>query len=389
MHPTDTGERLWTAPYAVLCVATLGYFTASGMMMPVLPRLVVGPLHGSAVDVGAAALTFGVATLAARIPMVRLAARWSERSVLTAGCLLLVAGSLLLLVPVLPAVFGSRLLIGAADAAFYTTSVDSAYRLAPRIRRASAVSYLSLTVYVGLLAGPVAGEAIRVRLGFDAVWTVAALVAAGSAVLVGRGPATPAAAVTGPVEKVAWRTGMSAQLALLAFLFVVCTYGTDGYLLFVPLYAESLGQPDATVYFVALIGSTLLLRPGAARWLDRSRPEPTSFLALAAITGGLLVVAVAVSPAGLLAGTILLGCGQALGFPALLHLAAGRTAAGQRTLVIAVATACNSATFGFAGLTLGPIVQVAGFGAAFLTCAGIGAAGLVALTLSSFRRVRT
>src|SRR5262245_46346796 len=69
-RPAAPARYPWKSPLATLYAVTFTYFLALGTMMPTLPRYIAGPLHGSGVEVGAAVLTFSVASLVVRVPLV-------------------------------------------------------------------------------------------------------------------------------------------------------------------------------------------------------------------------------------------------------------------------------------------------------------------------------
>jgi predicted MFS family arabinose efflux permease len=379
--PTNSSrQRLWTAPFALLCLATFGHFTALGMQSPVLPRYVTGPLGGTAVDVGVAAVLFSVAAVVARVPLVLFPSR---TVLLPVGCLLLAASIATLAVPSVPVLFGARVLTGASTALFFTTAMAHVYDVARGERHGSAMSYFTLVVYSGLLLGPATGETVRAAIGYDAVWFTAAGLATATAlaaVLVDRAASYPGA--TGAATWTGW-PGIPAGVVLPTLLVVAAALGPDGYTLFVPLYADHIGQHTVTVDLVVLAATTLVLRAVGAGWLDRFAAERVALHSFTAGTAGLLVIAVVANPAGLLVGTVLLGAGQAFSFPALVNLAVRRTRDRSRAAVLAVITAGHDLTFGLAGLVLGGIVQAAGFAMAFLAAAGASAAGLAVLAATA------
>src|SRR5437867_9890749 len=65
MRPSDAPRpRLVTPSFALVVLATLGYFMAVGMLLPTMPRFIEGPLGGTDVAVG---ISGGVFSLAAVI----------------------------------------------------------------------------------------------------------------------------------------------------------------------------------------------------------------------------------------------------------------------------------------------------------------------------------
>nr|WP_157528762.1 MFS transporter [Kibdelosporangium sp. MJ126-NF4] len=369
-----TAQRLWTTRFVLLCLATLGYFVAVGTQIPTLPRYLSGTLHATELQVGLSALAFSVASLVARIPVMRGA---RSRTVMIGGCLILASASALLTVPSLTTVYVSRVLVGVSDAMFFTLAANYVYDVTPPKRHGTAMSYLTVSLFVGLLIGPVLGETVRVAFGFTSVWLVAAglaLMAAGVTAAV----RLPRRTLPGPGARL---VDLPARLWLPAVLVVAGTLGANGYALYVPMYSAGIGQRETTLNFAVLAGTTLVLRFAAASWLDRFPAERVVACSLAVSAAGLLTIGLVAYPAGLLAGTVLLGAGQAFLFPALLTLVARDADEQARAAAIAVLTACHDLTFGLAGMVLGGVVQYAGFAIAFCAAATVSAAGALLLAV--------
>ena len=94
----------------------------------------------------------------------------------------------------------------------------------------------------------------------------------------------------------------------------IATYATKAFL---PLYALSLGVSVAVVglFFSVQEGATLLLKPLGGRVGDRAGYLTAIAAGMAAVGLPLLVLPTAQSASGLLALSVLMGCGQALVFP--------------------------------------------------------------------------
>ena len=79
-----------------------------------------------------------------------------------------------LLVHSLPALIGLRIVAGLGDAALFVSAATLATEMAPRTRRAEAVSYLSVAVFGGLGVGPLIGQALQRHHHYAAAFISAA-----------------------------------------------------------------------------------------------------------------------------------------------------------------------------------------------------------------------
>lgn len=75
----------WARTFAGVFVAVWCTYTEFGLVVPMIPRLVTGNLHGSATLVGAAFATAAVVALLLRTFGGQLAQRFGTRSVMTLG----------------------------------------------------------------------------------------------------------------------------------------------------------------------------------------------------------------------------------------------------------------------------------------------------------------
>src|SRR5712692_10164507 len=100
----NAGERLWTRPFIQVC---LGGFLSYASQAPIMPIIALWVVHlgGSAATVGLVAAAFSAPSFLLRPFIGRLCDTWSARGVFAAGCLISGAGSLLILVPNMAAVF--------------------------------------------------------------------------------------------------------------------------------------------------------------------------------------------------------------------------------------------------------------------------------------------
>ena len=184
----DAPPRLLNGAFAAVFAASLVFFTGGGVVLPIAPRFAEGPIGADAIGFGIAIGIWSFASLAVR-PLVGWSAdRYGRRPLLVIGALLTVLALALHLVATsLPLFIGARAVLGVAEAAFLVAALAASGDLAPPGRTGEALSLVSLSLYIGLVVGPVLGEAVLGAAGYAGVWIVAgvlSLVAAGLAWLV-------------------------------------------------------------------------------------------------------------------------------------------------------------------------------------------------------------
>jgi predicted MFS family arabinose efflux permease len=358
----------------MVCAATVCYFLGLGLLIPEVPRFLAGPLHQGDPVVGASMAAFSVAAVLGRVPLVRVGDRLRPRSMLAAGAVMVAAGDLLVaVVPSLASVFVMRVLGGLGDALFYTAAMSAVIGAVQPEQVTRAVSGLTACMFAGMLAGPVAGEAIRSAAGYQPVWWAAVLCSAAAA----GGAAAPAARRAAPAAAPAGPAALLRRIALPLGLYVIASAGLAGFTSYLPLYAGQLGQRSVAPEFAVLVGGTALARLAAGPLVGRVGQRAAAVGLLAAEGAGLAVAAAWPAAAGLLSAAVLLAAAQALGLPVFILLAAGRVPAGGRTGAIAALTAGYDIGYGAAAAGLGPVAGRAGYPAMFATAALVTGCGAV------------
>ena len=374
-------QRLVTRPFVALAAATLAFFVAGGIVLPAAPQFAERALGADRIGVGIAIASFSIASLLVR-PLVGWSTdRFGRRPVLILGAGLTIAALLLHVVASSLELFiVARSLFGAAEAFYFVAALSAASDLAPEGRRGEAISFLSLSLYLGLAIGPLLGESVFTATGsYVAVWLTAAAVAAGA---FGLTLVTPETAIE-PEPGAARRRGRLYHPAGLfpGFLILLGIWGMAGYLAFVPLYVTEIGMSGASmplaVYALVVVG----LRIVGARLPDRLGAARLSGTALALSALGLTVIALVPTPPGLLVGTAIFASGVAFTFPALLSLAVSRVAPDERGTVVATTSLFLDLAFGLAPVALGAVAQASGYPAAFLVGAAASGAGCIILLL--------
>ncbi|HEX6231416.1 MAG TPA: MFS transporter [Actinomycetota bacterium] len=366
---------LFTPAFITVALAELAYFTADGVLLPALPRFVEGPLGGGNGAVGLVIGAFSLSAFFLRPWAGATSDRRGRRLLMVAGAsvfALSVAGYLV--ATSIPLLFGMRLLTGAGEALFFVGALSANVDLAPPERRGEAFSFASLSLYVGIGAGPFIGEAVIERFGFGAAWLVSIALAAVAVGLTLRlPPLKPEVVDTEPGRhRLIHRGGVLPGLVLLAAI-----WGMAGFLAFVPLYALDIGMGGASLVLGLFSGIVVLIRGVGARIPDILGAARATRMALALSSVGLATMGLWRSPTGLLAGTILLATGVALFTPALFSLAVEGVPTTERGAVMGTVTAFLDIALGVGPAALGFVAAGVGRAGTFVVGSAVAAIGLV------------
>jgi MFS family permease len=367
--------------FVALAVATLAFFVAGGIVLPVASLYAKGPLGTDAAGVGVALGSFSIAALVMR-PLVGWASdRFGRRPLLIGGSAVTVVALLLHLpatsVPLFVAV---RALLGVGEAFFFVAALAAAADLAPANRRGEAISFLSLSLYLGLAIGPVIGELVLGLTSYAGVWLLAAVVAGVAAGLSWITPETAPGSAPGVATH--RRGRLIHQAGIFPGLLIMSgIWGMGGFLAFLPLHAVKLGLNGAGPALALFAGIVVALRILGARLPDRLGAARLSGAALAVSAFGLAILGLAPGIGGLLLGTAVFAVGVAFTFPALMALAVSRVPPAERGSVVGTTSAFLDLAFGLAPASLGVIADAAGYPGAFLVSAIIAACGSLLLVV--------
>lgn len=351
-----------------MTASSLVYFLSVGMLIPVLPLYVEGPLGGGDVAVGLQVGAFSFSAAVLRPAIGRLGDASGRR-------LLVVGGALVVAVSVafygtadsLPVLFALRLVTGVGEAALFVGAATAVQDLAPSHRRGEAASYFSVAIYGGLALGPALGEWLLDGPGFDAVWWSAAGACLLAAVLGWWTPPTPESEEPPGRRRLlhpaALGPGAVLGLALIGFA---------GFSTFLPLYVDDIGVDGSKSAFALYAVLVLAVRIFGARIPDVVGRIRASTAALSLLVVGLAVLSVWQAPAGLYAGTVLFAIGTSLLFPSLLSLVVDVAPDSERSAAVSTFSLFFDLAQGVGALVLGGVVAVwsepAAFGVSSVLC---------------------
>ncbi|MEX1170312.1 MAG: MFS transporter [Chloroflexota bacterium] len=364
--------RLASPAFVILAAATLAFFVAGGLILPVAPRFAKLALDADALGFGLSIGSFSIASLLLRPVVGWSTDRYGRRPLLVGGALVTVVGLLLHIVATDLLVFTvARCILGGGEAFFFVAAIAAASDLAPEARRGEAISFLSLSLYLGIAIGPPIGEVVFAAGSYDAVWLAAAVVA-GAAVALSLVVPESAPLVTGERS---WRSGRGGVIhpagVLPGIVILFGLWGMAGFFTYLPLYTPEVGMEGAGLPLTAYALVVVAFRTIGATWPDRFGAARLSGAALVVSALGLAVIGLFPTPVGLLAGTLVFAAGVAFTMPALLTLAVSRVPATERGRVVGTTTVFLDIAFGAAPVVLGFVADGSGYRATFLVSAGL------------------
>ena len=382
-------SRLASPAFIVLAAATLAFFVAGGLVLPIAPRFAKLALDADALGFGLSIGSFAIASLLLRPVVGWSTDRFGRRPQLIGGSLVTLAALLLHVVAADLLVFTvARCALGAGEAFFFVAALAAAADIAPEERRGEAISYLSLSLYLGIAIGPPVAEWVFAAGSYVAVWIAAAAVAAVAVVLSLFVPeSAPAASDEAARRSVKGRLFHPAGI-LPGIVILFGLWGMAGFFTFLPLYTPEIGMDGAGLPLTAYALVVVVLRIVGATWPDRFGAVRLSGVALAISAIGLTVIGLVPTSSGLLLGTLVFAAGVAFTMPALLALAVSRVPATERGMVVGTTTVFLDLAFGVAPVALGFLADASGYRATFLVSALLAVVAVTVLRAarSSFRR---
>jgi predicted MFS family arabinose efflux permease len=384
--PETTGPGLFSPAFIALLLAVLAYFTAGGMEIPLAPLFAARALGADETGVGVAVGALALTALFLRPFAGRTSDRRGRRLPLVGGALLYAGATAAHAVaPDLTVMVGLRLVLGVAEAFFFVAGLAAMADLAPRGRSGEAMSFFSLSLYLGIAVGPMIGQALLALGGFTLAWLGAAALAFLAAVLATRIPETRAAAALAdepPVVPLIHRSSIGPGLALLSGVGAMA-----GFFAFVALHAEAIGVNDWSLILLEFGAIVVATRLVFAKLPDRVAPYRLGAVALALTAAGIAVVALVPDAAGLFVGAGILALGVAFTTPALFSAALAHAAPHERGAAMGTMSVSIDLAFGAGPMIFGLVAAAGGIPAAFLAGAGLASVGAVGTALALRRAV--
>lgn len=309
----NAGEQasLFTRPFVLLCLAMFLGYSNQWLMTPIIP-LYVQDMGGSAFVAGLALLAFSVPSFLIRPYVGRIADQWNAAGVMACGLVLLAAGSLLFLVPLLSMVFIGGVVRGLGWGGLNIGGYTTLATAAPAQRRGEAAGYYtSVTTSASIAFPALALWLIDGHGGFQAVFLLsAAMMLLGLPIalyLAGKNEAKkPALAAEAPGSIID-------KGVLLATALNLCsTLAAPSVMAFLPLYARSLGIDNIGLFYILAGITSIVVRPVLGKKSDAMGRGPAIALGLAAQAIGLSLILVAQELPLILIGGVFVTVGWAM-----------------------------------------------------------------------------
>jgi MFS family permease len=348
-----------------------------GVVLPVLPLYIKGPLGGGDFVVGFLVGAFAFTGIAGRPIAGYLADTRGRRLVAMLGSSLAVVAGLLYFVPGgIPVLLLSRLVLGAGEGMVFTAGAAWVVDLAPEDRRGRVIGLYGLSVWTALSAGPPIGD-LLFRLGdFEAVWAVATAVPLLAVLVASRVPEAFRPAGAPRRRSLIAREALAPGSAL-----ALKTWGYAALASFIVLMLDERGIGHGAAAFTAFAAMVVITRLVAGDLPDRVGPLRCAFGAALVEAAGLVIIAASDSLTVAIAGAMIMGAAFSTLYPALSLHVVNQVPDDRRGAALGTFTA-----FFDVGMAIGsPVVGVAaalwGYEAAFWVGAGaaLAASGVVLL----------
>lgn len=378
-------ERLLTRPFLIVTGVAMVFFVYIGMLIPIVPLYIEGPLQHGEFGIGLTIAVFAGAAICARPILGRLADRYGRRLLMvcgaaTAGLAGIVASQahefwqLLLM----------RGVMGMGEAAVFVGSATLIADLSPRDRRAEGASYFSVAVFGGIGVGPIFGEWILQDTRFEQAFIVAGLFALAAAGLAMFAPARVAALepddsddavaefVPGPNGRrpLMHPAAVMPGIVLAAGVAAFSTFGA-----FIPEYSREVGLATSGGLFAAYSLTSVLVRVFGATMPERLGPRRAVTIALGTLMIGLAILALVPTVAALWVASVFVGIGMAFNYPSLLALTVNRASDRDRAWAISSFTMFFEVGSVVGGLGIGAFAQLVGKQTGFfggVVCCAVG-----------------
>jgi MFS family permease len=388
---TEEPARLLTRPFLVVTATALIFFVYIGMLIPIVPLFIEGPLGRGEFGIGLTIAAFAGAAIVARPFLGRIADRHGRRVLLVGGSLVAgLAGIASGQVTEFWQLLITRSVMGVGEAAVFVGAATLIADLSPRDRRAEGASYFSVAVFGGIGVGPIVGEWLLDDTQFERAFLVAGLFALLAAVVALLAPArvAPLDPIDETIASAAPATGRrrimhpAALMPGIVLASGVAAFSTFG--AFIPDYSREVGLATSGGLFAAYSLTSVLVRIFGATLPERLGPRRAVTIALGTLLIGLSILALVPTVAALWVASVFVGIGMAFNYPSLLALTVNRASDSDRAWAISSFTMFFEVGSVFGGLFIGGFAQAVGKQTGFL---GGVVCCLIGLYLLRFRLV--
>lgn len=354
----QTQSETWLKDFLFTWINRFSFFLAHHLTRPILPLYLVS-FGASSTVIGAVMAVFTITATVMRIPVGLLIDRIGRKPFLIAGVALFAAGnfgymwapSILLMLPF-------RMLHGIGWSGCTTAVATLAADIAPPKRRGELIGYAAMASSLGGAIGPVAGFALLQRFEFSGVFLGAAALLFVSLIL-GAFVREPEQPPRNNRRELKWIDLLVIPETLLPAVAVAfLSFGHGGILTFLPIHALKLGLENPGLWFGLYALCLLLSRPVAGPLSDRISRRAVIIPGLILNLLGIGILALASSPAWLMAAAVVAGLGTGAAQPALMTVAVDQTSAQRRGQSMAQYQCFYDLGIGLGSLTLGAFLDL-------------------------------
>ncbi len=362
-----SAARLLTRPFLIVTATALIFFIYIGMLIPVVPLFIEGPLRRGEFGIGLTIAVFAGAAIVARPFLGKIADRYGRRVLLVGGATVAgLAGIVTSQVTEFWQLLISRSVMGIGEAAVFVGAATLIADLSPRDRRAEGASYFSVAVFGGIGVGPIIGELLLDNTQFERAFAVAGVFALLAAVVALFAPArvAPLESIGDTIASAAPASGRrrimhpAAVMPGIVLASGVAAFSTFG--AFIPEYSREVGLATSGGLFAAYSLTSVLVRIFGATLPERLGPRRAVTIALGTLGIGLTILAVVPTVPALWAASVFVGIGMAFNYPSLLALTVNRASDSDRAWAISSFTMFFEVGSVFGGLFIGGFAQAVG-----------------------------
>ena len=366
-------ESLLTRPFLIVTATALVFFVYIGILIPIVPLFIEGPLNAGEFGIGLTVAMFALAAICARPLLGRLADRHGRRVLMVGGATLAgLSGIATSQITEFWQLMVLRGFTGVGEAAVFVGAATLIADMSPRDRRAEGASYFSVAVFGGIGMGPIIGEALLDDTNFERAFFVAGLFAFLAAIVALFAPArvepddvvddtiASAAPVSGR-RKLIHPAAIMPGVVLAAGVAAFSSFGA-----FVPDYSRSVGMASSGGLFAVYALVSVLVRIFGATLPERLGPRRAVTIALSNVLIGLAVLAAFPTIPALWIAAVFVGFGMAFNYPSLLALTVNRASDSDRAWAVSSFTMFFEVGSVAGGLLIGAFAQVVGKQLGFL-----------------------
>ena len=354
----QTEFESWQKDFLFTWINRFSFFLAHHLTRPILPLYLVS-FGASSTVIGAVMAVFTITATVMRIPVGLLIDRIGRKPFLIAGVALFAAGNFgYLWAPSILLMLPFRMLHGIGWSGCTTAVATLAADIAPQKRRGELIGYAAMASSLGGAIGPVAGFALLQRFEFSGVFLGAAALLFVSLIL-GAFVREPEHPPRNNQRELKWIDLLVIPETLLPAVAVAfLSFGHGGILTFLPIHALKLGLENPGLWFGLYALCLLLSRPVAGPLSDRISRRAVIIPGLILNLLGIGILALASSPAWLMAAAVVAGLGTGAAQPALMTVAVDQTSAQRRGQSMAQYQCFYDLGIGLGSLTLGAFLDL-------------------------------